>query len=236
LSGSAVSVDVLVLCKTHPEYLERAIHHLDRQHVDWHGTLVDNSEDGRPTDVAVAHGWTCLEGHPDLNYAQSLNKAIAATYHPHMLWLSDDAYLHDGALGAMLEARKPIVSPLLLTSDGKVCFAGGMFNGHGAPIHVGRGSHRSEWGHATVQTDWITTPAALVRRDVAEAVGGLDEAYQWIYEDVDFCLAAADKGFGAFVCYDAVCTHDELGTKQKTGFRASTSHFFDKWQATLIPG
>jgi GT2 family glycosyltransferase len=227
-------VDVLVLCKTHPEYLEKCIHHLDRQHVDYHGTLVDNSVGGEPTDVAAPHGWTCIEGEPSLNYAQSLNRAIAATHYDHVMWLSDDAYLHDGALGAMLEANKPIVSPLLLTSDGKVCFAGGTFRDDGAPIHVGRGSHRDEWGHATARFDWVTTPAALIRREVLRAVGPLDEAYEWMYEDVDFCLRAKQEGFGSYVCYDAVCTHDEAQTKSLSSAGISAKHFFSKWSDVLV--
>lgn len=223
-----MTVDVLVLCKSHPEFLARCIEHVDRQQIAYKGTLVDNSTDGRPTDVAAIAGWDCIEGGPDWNYAKSLNTAIRLTHQSHMLWLSDDAYLHDGALGAMVEANKPIVSPLLLTSNGRVCFAGGTFHGP-CPVHVGRGTHRNEWGHATVQTDWITTPAALVRRDVADAVGGLDEAYDWLYEDVDFCLSARRLGFGAFVCFDAVCTHDEMGSKQVCGSKANTRHFMEKW-------
>lgn len=226
-------VDVLVLCKTHPEYLEKCIHHLDRQHVDYHGTLVDNSVGGEPTDVAAAHEWTCIEGDPGLNYAQSLNRAIAATHYDHVMWLSDDAYLHDGALGAMLEAHQPIVSALLLTSDGKVGFAGGAFTDDGIPVHIGRGSHRDEWGHATVKTRWITTPAALFHRDVLRAVGPLDEAYNWMYEDVDYCLRAQQAGFDSYVCFDAVCTHDEIGTKNLSQTAGSGKHFFAKWGEVL---
>ena len=226
---------MIVLCKDHPEYLERALHHLDRQHVEYTGTLVDNSDDGRPTEVVRASGdwWEVIDGSPGWNYAKSLNAAIDATYQNHVLWLSDDAYMHDGALGAMLEANKPIVSALLLTSDGKVCFAGGAITDEGIPVHAGRGSHRDEWGHATKQTQWVTTPCALFRREVLDAVGPLDEEYQWLYEDVDYCLRARQAGFDCFVCYDAVCTHDEAGTKDLRKSGGSGKHFFAKWQEAL---
>lgn len=228
-------LDVLVLCKDHPEYLERCIHHLDRQQIAYKGTLIDNSEDGAPTEVAVASpNWRqCLQGSPTLNYAASLNLALANTHQSHVLWLSDDAYLHDGALGAMVEADKPIVSALLLTSNGKVCFAGGAITDEGIPVHVGRGSHRDKWGHATVKTQWVTTPCALFRREVLDAVGPLDEAYEWLYEDVDYCLRARQLGFDPYVCFDAVCTHDEAGTKTMRQASGSHKHFFSKWQEAL---
>lgn len=227
-------VDVIVLCKDHPEYLTRAIEHLDRQTVDYQGVLVDNSEHGNAARI-IAHnaGWIVLDGGAHLNYGQSLNLAIRWTRSPYVMWLSDDAYLADGALQKLLDADKPIVTPLLLNSNGTVNFAGGAFHGW-MPYHVGRGGDPADWkDRGTIATDWITTPAALFNRLVLDAIGPVDEAYQWAYEDVDYCLRAAQVGFGAWVCSDALCVHDESGTKTHDTLRSSGERFKAKWAGVL---
>lgn len=228
------TVDVIVLCKDHPEYLAHCIERCDAQNVPYNGVLVDNSEKSHAARI-LAHNakWSVIDGGAHLNYGQSLNEAIRWTRGTHVMWLSDDAYLHDGALQALLDADKPIVTPLLLTSDGKVCFAGGAFHGT-RPFHLGRGDELAVWqGRGTYESGWITTPAALFKREVLDAVGPVDEAYEWCYEDVDYCLRAKEVSFGAWVCSDALCTHDEAGTKDLRGTGESGTRFLSKWSAAL---
>ena len=52
--------------------------------------------------------------------------------------------------------------------------------------------------------------ALLVTRACFEAVGGFSEEIAVYYEDVDFCLAARARGFGALVEPRAVVYHDGL--------------------------
>jgi GT2 family glycosyltransferase len=52
--------------------------------------------------------------------------------------------------------------------------------------------------------------ALLVTRACFEAVGGFSEEIAVYYEDVDFCLAARERGFGALVEPRAVVFHDGL--------------------------
>jgi hypothetical protein len=52
--------------------------------------------------------------------------------------------------------------------------------------------------------------ALLVTRDCFEAAGGFTEEIQVYYEDVDFCLAARARGFGAMIAPLAVVRHDGM--------------------------
>ena len=52
--------------------------------------------------------------------------------------------------------------------------------------------------------------AMLVTRACFEAVGGFAQEIEVYYEDVDFCLAARARGFGAIVAPRAVVYHDGL--------------------------
>lgn len=48
------------------------------------------------------------------------------------------------------------------------------------------------------QTDWVAGASMIIRRDVFETVGLMDEAYFMYYEEVDFCLRANQSGWGCW--------------------------------------
>ncbi len=47
-------------------------------------------------------------------------------------------------------------------------------------------------------TDWVAGASMLVRREVFEVIGLLDEAYFLYYEELDFCLRAARAGWSCW--------------------------------------
>ena len=50
------------------------------------------------------------------------------------------------------------------------------------------------------QTDWVAGASMIVRREVFERVGLMDESYFLYYEEVDFCLQANKAGLELLVC------------------------------------
>jgi len=48
------------------------------------------------------------------------------------------------------------------------------------------------------QTDWVAGASMIVRRQVFETAGLMDDAYFLYYEEVDFCLAAARAGWACW--------------------------------------
>jgi N-acetylglucosaminyl-diphospho-decaprenol L-rhamnosyltransferase len=50
----------------------------------------------------------------------------------------------------------------------------------------------------TCQTDWVAGASMIIRREVFEAVGLIDEAYFMYYEEMDFCLQAQRAGFSCW--------------------------------------
>jgi GT2 family glycosyltransferase len=48
----------------------------------------------------------------------------------------------------------------------------------------------------------------LIRREVFDEIGMLDEAYFFSFEDVDFCLRARDAGFAIACVQDARAYHE----------------------------
>ena len=61
----------------------------------------------------------------------------------------------------------------------------------------------------------VTAAALLVQRDRFWQVGGLDENYNYGYEDVDLCLKLHKNGYRNVYCAKAVLFHYEFGTQEK---------------------
>lgn len=60
-----------------------------------------------------------------------------------------------------------------------------------------------------------TAAVLLVKKDTYLEVGGLDERYDYGYEDVDFCLKLLKKGYLNVYCPKALLFHYEFGSQEK---------------------
>lgn len=60
----------------------------------------------------------------------------------------------------------------------------------------------------------VTAAALLVGKDIYFQVGGLDEGYNYGYEDVDFCLKLLKKGYTNIYSPKALLFHYEFGTQE----------------------
>ena len=54
----------------------------------------------------------------------------------------------------------------------------------------------------------------LIRREVIDQLGGLDEGFAWGYEDVDYCLRARRAGWRVHYVPDARVIHHWGGTQR----------------------
>jgi glycosyltransferase involved in cell wall biosynthesis len=59
-----------------------------------------------------------------------------------------------------------------------------------------------------VQDGWAATANLLVHADAFDAVGGFDEGWHHIGEDVDFCFRARERGLALAYCGEAVVEHE----------------------------
>ena len=81
------------------------------------------------------------------------------------------------------------------------------------------------------QIDWVAGASAIVRRQVFETAGLMDEAYFLYYEEVDFCLQAHRSGWGCWYVPDSRVVHlvgQSSGvTNTKTVPKRLPSYWFD---------
>ncbi|MDO5646439.1 glycosyltransferase family 2 protein [Paracoccus sp. (in: a-proteobacteria)] len=59
---------------------------------------------------------------------------------------------------------------------------------------------------------WASFAAIMLRGDMVDQLGGLDEGYFMYFEDIDYCLRAGRAGWRIQPVHNAVVTHDEGGS------------------------
>ncbi|HYN70020.1 MAG TPA: glycosyltransferase family A protein, partial [Candidatus Eisenbacteria bacterium] len=184
------AVSVVIPCYDQAEYLAEAVESVVGQtYVDWEIVIVD---DGSPDDAAVvADGLSAA--HPDrrirlirqanAGLAAARNAGIAASSGRYILPLDADDLL----MKEMLEK-----TVRLLDAEPGVAIAYTDQRQFGA---VSRIVKTAEWDTDLQRRRNLFAATALFRREVWYAVGGYDPAMRDGYEDWDFWLAAAERGF-----------------------------------------
>ena len=75
--------------------------------------------------------------------------------------------------------------------------------------HRASGRRVAALGSESVRiVDAVSGCVMLIRREVFERIGLLDEAYFFSFEDIDFCLRARDAGFQTACVQDARAYHE----------------------------
>jgi glycosyltransferase involved in cell wall biosynthesis len=184
------AVSVVIPCYQQAEYLAEAVESVIGQtYADWEIVIVD---DGSPDDTArVAKELIAqnpdrrirLVRQPNAGLAAARNAGIGASAGRYLLPLDAD----DVLMPAML-AR----TVALLDAEPRVAIAYTDQRQFGAVDRVVR---TADWDPDLQRRRNLFAATALFRREVWDAVGGYDPAMRRGYEDWDFWLGAAERGF-----------------------------------------
>lgn len=190
--------------------------------------LVDNaSEDDTAALVHARYPQiTVIENRRNVGFAVAVNQAARLARGRYLLLLNPDTVVQTKAvdrLAAYLDSHPTVgvCAPRILTADGRLrhnCFAfetpwSFFWFGVGVgPLHRVRGwmLPRPGWDIAadTPQAvEAVTGAAMLVRRELFEALSGLDERFFMYCEDGDFCRRARQIDATTTLLTDAVVTH-----------------------------
>ena len=158
--------------------------------------------------------------------AAGWNRGVSSTESEYLLILNADAWLLEGALGALVGAaerhpRAAVVAPRLLNPDGSL-----QRSVRGFPtlwrlateyLYLRKLAPRSRalnsfyaggFDHDSEQVvDWVMGSCMLIRRSVFDEVGPFDERYFLFSEEVDWIRRAADRGYTAVFAPTAECVH-----------------------------
>lgn len=154
---------------------------------------------------------TLLESPGNLGFSGGNNIGICAVLADYYLLLNSDTVVHAGAIQSLLEtaAAHPqagIVSPKLVGVDGEVqtsCFK--FHRPLGELVDTAQTSVvdkllypyviRMPFADKLVEPEWTSFACVLVRKQVFEQIGLLDEAFFMYFEDVEFCHRTRAAGW-----------------------------------------
>lgn len=189
--------------------------------------VVDNgSSDDSVVRIRAAHpGVTLIETGANLGYAGGNNvgvKHALAAGADHVCILNNDVTVEPGFLGPLLAALQSgpdigVVTPLVAEEtggDGRVWALGAAVDWHTAAVtRRYAGSAIDPWrGRAPFAVDVASGAAMLVKREVFEQVGLLDESFFLYYEEVDWSLKARQAGYRILAVPSSVVWHEVSAT------------------------
>ena len=225
--------------------------------------VVDNaSTDGSPEMVREQFPQARLIVNPDnVGFSAGNNRGIEASEGRYVLLLNPDTITQPGAFAALVafadaHPEAGVVGAKLLNGDGSLQYscrafptlATGFFRdtplGRLFPNNrYNRNYLLTDWDHNSPrEIEWVSGAAMLIRREVLEQIGNLDEDFFMYCEDVDLCYRARQRGWKTLFCPDAVFTHliarasdQNAGAMLKERHRSMYLFFRKHYAATAHP-
>jgi len=197
--------------------------------------VVDNaSGDGSAQSIASAvrdYGWSSwasvMAMDRNCGYAAGNNVGIRlalrdANPPEFVLVLNPDTVVHSGALGRLLAFMEShpaagIVGPAIMAADGEL-----QCSAHNRPTPLTELDAAAKMGLArrlgrrpvspppaedAHTCQWVSGSCMLVRRQVFEQIGLLDEGYFLYFDETDFCTRAGRSGWNVWYVPHARITH-----------------------------
>jgi len=206
------------------------------QHPDWCTVLVDNaSDDGSAETLQHAidtHGWsswlTFIRSPDNTGFAGGNNLGFRAVDAEFYLLLNSDARVRTCALSTLLaEARAHpdagLIGPQLQYPDGTPQISCFRYRSPVSELLAAAGTGvidallrrwvvAIELGDESARPQWVSFACILIRREVIEQIGPMDEGYFMYFEDIDFARRARAAGWQVRYAPRAKVIHLRGGT------------------------
>jgi glycosyltransferase involved in cell wall biosynthesis len=173
------------------------------------------------------------------NFSMRINRGAAEAKGQFLLLLNDDTeVITPEWLESMLELAQQeeigAVGAKLLFPDGRLQHVGVIIL-EGNPCHAFYGFDNEQSGYFCsniVNRNYLAVTAAclMMRQEVFQLLGGLDEAFPLNYNDVDLCLKAHQAGYRNVVTPYAQLIHYESASRQKGLKPGEWKQLNYKWQ------
>jgi N-acetylglucosaminyl-diphospho-decaprenol L-rhamnosyltransferase len=183
----------------------------------------------------------------NVGLSKAFNQALAQARGEFLLSLDNDTRVQPGALQGMMDAladrRVGAAGGMLLNPDGTPqktarnfpSALNAVFGRRSLVTRLWPGNPVSrrylmeaelEKGTEPYSVGWVSTAALMVRRDVVDVAGGLDEGFFVYWTDADWCARIRDAGYDIRAVPAARVIHDE-NLKGKRRARRSTRMVID---------
>lgn len=208
----------------------------------------DDSPDNTASLLARVVNLKVVRNEVNLGFTRSCNVGVAASSGEYIVLLNNDTEVRAGWLEELVataeaDPRVGVVGAKLLYPDGTLQEAGGIIWTDGSGMNYGRDERAGDGKYQYLrEVDYCSGACLLVRRELLDRIGGLDERYApAYYEDTDLAFAARRLGYKVVYQPAAEIIHLEggshgtdlaVGTKQ---FQlVNRVQFVEKWAEELL--
>lgn len=181
----------------------------------------------------------------NLGFPMAVNQAIKASNGSYVLIANNDIVVTEGWLERMLqvaesEARIGIVGPISNAVSGVQLDKKAKYKNM-PEMHKYAKKVRKQNAGETMEFPRVAFLCTLIKREVIDAIGGLDERFSpGNYEDDDFCLRAQKAGYKAVIAKDVFIHHYGSKSFKAEGekkyierLKVNEQKFVNKWGATI---
>ncbi|HZU35715.1 MAG TPA: glycosyltransferase, partial [Gemmataceae bacterium] len=225
---------IIILCHNQLDYTRLCLDSIFRYtRPAYELVLVDNaSTDGTPAYLDEIAGLAGTPGGPqrvvvlrnetNRGFAAGCNQALAVARGRYLVFLNNDTVVTEGWLDGLVSwalhdwPHVGLVGPMSNHAPAPQQAAADYLDLDGLPAFARW--HRQDHSGKGMHVPRLTGFCLLVRREVLEQVGGLDESFGvGFFEDDDLCIRAAKAGFGLVLAQDVFIHH--FGNRTFAGMR-----------------
>jgi len=223
-------VAIIIPTRDKPDYLRRCLRSLmdTTTYNDYTITLVDSESRDPETlryykELKKNPQISIVELQGEFNFSAALNFGAQHTKEDFLIFLNNDVEIIQSSwLEEMVRwSNIPdigIVGGKLLYPDGKIQHAGIIMGMEGHASHIFGGAEdgvNGPFGSVNWYRNYSAVTAACMgmRREVYEQIGGFDEEYKLVFNDVEICLRAINAGYRVVYTPFAQLIHHEGGTR-----------------------
>lgn len=200
--------------------------------------VVESGDDGTVGRAVARHpGVSVCDPGRNAGYAAGNNLVFAETGGPSpVLIINPDVRIPDSRtvrrMVDALEADASVaaVAPLIRTGDGLIEYVGSEVDLHRA-IAIHAPTHVGDWPGSAPALDliWLDGACLLLRRAALDAIGGFDERFFLIVEEVEWCLRARAQGWRLLLLRDCEVEH-----ARSSSFEGSTKSAYYATRNTYL--
>ncbi len=168
--------------------------------------LDNHSADGSPEAIRSSFpGVQIIQLEENLGYAGNNNVGIQAALEEGADWvfvLNEDTVLDPECLSNLVKVGESdpkigILGPMVYHHDEPevIQSAGGIFGPYWESIHLAKNEPDKGQFSSAHPVEWISGCAIMVRREVIEQIGKIDERFFYYWEETEWCLRAGKAGW-----------------------------------------
>jgi GT2 family glycosyltransferase len=247
--SNAARVSIIVPTKDAAELLGRCLKSIyeNTTHPNFEVLLVDNdTTDREATEIMRRYPITRMFLPNPFNFSRANNLAARRASGEYLVFLNNDTeIISEQWLDHLVYyAEQPdvgAVGALLLHTNGTVQHAGVVLGMRGTADHGMRGFTAESDGYAgslscAREVSAVTAACMAMRKSTFEEIGGFNEHFFTIYQDVDLCLRLRQRGLRIIWTPQALLLHQESHSRQKYYDLVDRYLLLDQWENVIKKG